>query len=99
VGGGVTPAVTDPREREEEEFGEEGADGWGRLVGEGRERDRVPVREEALLGHGLASSLGRNGALWPISIFFFLFFFFFFLFSYFLYIFCKFDSNCFKPIL
>jgi hypothetical protein len=36
-----------------------------------RERDRVPVQEEALLGHGLASSLGRNGAPWPFSYFLF----------------------------
>jgi hypothetical protein len=47
------------------------------------ERDRVPVREGALLGHGLASSLGRNGAPGPFHIFSFLSLFLFW-FSYFL---------------
>jgi hypothetical protein len=62
-----------------------------------REQDRVPVQEGALLGHGLASSLGQNGAPWPFHIFS-SFLLFLFLFSYFFYIICKNASNQFKPL-
>jgi hypothetical protein len=80
VGGGVTPAVTDPREREEEEFGEEGADGWGRLVGEGRERDRVPVREwtDGPRADFVAGPNRFPGVQFPIFILFSSFLLFFF---------------------
>jgi hypothetical protein len=74
VGGGVTPAVTDSREREEEEFGEEGADGWGRLVG-GRESG-IGYRFGSWPGGPWAGS-SDGPKSFPAAFSYFLFFFLF----------------------
>jgi hypothetical protein len=77
------------------------AGGGRRLTGgshesvRGREKEGTGSGGEALLGHGLAPSLGRNGAPGLFHIFF-SFLLFPFLFSYFFYIFCK-KKLQFKP--
>jgi hypothetical protein len=65
---GVIPATLLEREEKPSEKNEPTG---GSRSSEGERDERDTGSGGALLGHGLVSCLGRNGALWPISIFIF----------------------------